>query len=244
MGPIKWLAGDNDDCDKRGKSGVKNRRLCCWASHMPSDPAITLAPPWPRKHTILHITHCQWMSESNSFSIYFWQEWTDSRAISQKKTHLIGIAMNAFYFLFGAGVNLSPVLRLLVSFVCPGPGLNLPLKLNVSLLLSSLSEHSWLKDNIYCPEGRGGDPFPSPPPNLSFVISITVLHNAPLLLNYLHPPYILLNNAGPTSSYAFSQIITLSIFNTRSLGLLAKGSLGLLTLWLTRPSGTQAEKTK
>ena len=70
----------------RGESGVKNRRLCCWASHMPSDPAITLAPPWPRKHTILHITHCQWMSESNSFSNYFWQEWTDSRAISQKNT--------------------------------------------------------------------------------------------------------------------------------------------------------------
>ena len=112
-----------------------------------------------------------------------------------RKTHLNGIAMNAFYFPFGAGVNLSPVLRLLVSFVCPGPGLNLAFKLNVSLLLSSLSEHSWFDDNIYCPEGRGGDPFPSPPPNLSFVISITVLHNAPLLLNYLRPPYILLNNA-------------------------------------------------
>ena len=223
----------------RGESGVKNRRLCCWASHMPSDPAITLAPPWPRKHTILHITHCQWMSESNSFSIYFWQEWTDSRAISQKNTS----HWNCHEcFLFSVWRWSEPIARTeAFGQSCPGPGLNLLFNVNVSLLLSSLSEHSWLKDNIYCPEGRGGDPFPSPPPNLSFVISITVLHNAPLLLNYLRPPYILLNNAGPTSSYAFSQIITLSIFNTRSLGLLAKGPLGLLTLWLTRPSGTQAE---
>ena len=188
MGPIKWLAGDNDDCDKRGKSGVKNRRLCCWASQMPSDPAITLAPPWPRKHTILHITHCQWMSESNSFSNYFWQEWTDSRAISQKNTS----HWNCHEcFLFSVWRWSEPIARTeAFGQSCPGPGLNLLFNVNVSLLLSSLSEHSWLKDNIYCPEEREerGWPFPVPSAQLVFCHLHHCPPQRPIAPQLLAPP--------------------------------------------------------